>query len=184
MATRYGPPFKLFRLPDSVVERRNILIKSMGIGTTVTKNDMQPSKAIILPQIILIIRSDNSKSFIQFNVLASLSNHSYAICISLYVNRIRLYLLLCHQCVIRMSLVRTRISSNMSLVYTRMSLLYTYMSFVCHSYVLVYHPVCHSYVIVSHSYVLACHPHVTRMYSFLIRMSVVCTRCHPDVTRM
>ena len=45
------------------------------------------------------------------------------------------------------------------------------------------------------SYVLVCHPNVTRMYSYVIRMSLVCTRmsyvcqeyvliCHPYVTRI
>ena len=44
-------------------------------------------------------------------------------------------------------------------------------------------------------YVLLCHPYVTRLYSYIIRMSLVCTRipsichsyvlvCHPYVTRM
>ena len=67
--------------------------------------------------------------------------------------------------------------------------------FVCHSYVIV----CHSYVIrmslrdhpyvartssVCHSYVLVCHPNVTCMHSYVIRMSLTCTRCRPYVTRM
>ena len=30
----YGPLFKLFRFPDPALERRNILIKIMRIGTT------------------------------------------------------------------------------------------------------------------------------------------------------
>ena len=48
---------------------------------------------------------------------------------------------------------------------------------------------------VCHSYVLVCHPCVTRMYSYVIRMSLVCTRmssvcysyvlvCYPYVTHM
>ena len=75
-----------------------------------------------------------------------------------------------------------------------MSLGYTRMSSLCHSHALVWH----SYVTmssVSHSYVLVCHPCVTRMYSYDIRMSLVCTRisslchshalgCHPYVTFM
>ena len=40
--------FKLFTLPDLAAELRNILINSMGIGTT--KNHMQLSKAMLLPQ--------------------------------------------------------------------------------------------------------------------------------------
>ena len=69
------------------------------------------------------------------------------------------------------------------------------MSFVCYLYVLIFH-LC----------VLICQSYVSRMYSFVIRMSVVCTRnvirmslvctrisylcysnvlvCHPCVTRM
>ena len=38
---------------------------------------------------------------------------------------------------------------------------------------------CHRYVTrmssVCHSYVLVCHPYITRMYSYVIRMSLVCT---------
>ena len=50
---------------------------------------------------------------------------------------------------------------------------------------------------VCHSYILVCHPYVTRMYSYVIRMSLVCPSyvlvchhhsfvlvCHPYVTRM
>ena len=55
--------------------------------------------------------------------------------------------------------------------------------------------VCHLYVLVCHSYVLVSRPYVTRMYSHVIRMSLVCTRmssichlyvlvCHPYATRM
>ena len=58
---------------------------------------------------------------------------------------------------------------------------------------------CHSYVTRMYSYVirmsLACHPYITRMYSYVIRMSLVCTRmspvchsyvlvCHLYVTRL
>ena len=53
-----------------------------------------------------------------------------------------------------------------------------FMSFVCHSYVICISSVCDSYVIV-------CHLYVTRMYSYAIRMSLVCTRmssvCHSYV---
>ena len=66
------------------------------------------------------------------------------------------------------------------------------MSFVCQSYV----PVCmslvyHSYVrrmfrmsSVCHSYVPVCRPYVTCMYSYIIRMSLVCLVCHLYITRM
>ena len=68
----------------------------------------------------------------------------------------------------------------------RVRLLCTRMSSVCHSYVLVSHPFVtrmYSYVIlmslvissVYHSYVLVCHPYVTRIYSYVIRMSLVCS---------
>ena len=42
---QYGPRFKLFRFPKPVVELRNILIKSMGIGI-VAKNHLQPPKTM------------------------------------------------------------------------------------------------------------------------------------------
>ena len=66
-----------------------------------------------------------------------------------------------------------------------------HMSFVCHSYVL--------YVtrmsFVCHSYGVVCYPYVTCMYSYVIRMSLVCTYmsfvcqsyvlvCHSNVTGM
>ena len=68
------------------------------------------------------------------------------------------------------------------------------MLFVCHSYVILcqsYAMICHLYVL----YVLFCHPYLNCMYSFVIRMSLVCTRmssvchsyvfvCHSYVTRM
>ena len=58
-----------------------------------------------------------------------------------------------------------------------MSVVCTRMSPVCYSYVLVV--ICMSLVCtrmssVSHSYVLEYHPYVTRMYSYVIRMSLVC----------
>ena len=91
----------------------------------------------------------------------------------LYVTRVYLY-------VIRMPLVRTR------------------MSFVCHLYALVCHPYVtrmYSYVIrislvcirisfVCHSYVILCHPYVTRMYSYASRMYSYVLVCYPYVTRM
>ena len=72
---------------------------------------------------------------------------------------------------------------------------YFFMSFLFQSYVIV----CDSYAIcissACDSNVLVCHQYVTRMYSYVIRMSLVCTRmssvchsyvlvCHPYVTRM
>ena len=56
VATRFnaGPPFKLLRFPNPVVELRNILIKSMRIEV-VAKNHLQPPKTKFLPQIILEI---------------------------------------------------------------------------------------------------------------------------------
>ena len=49
-----GPPFKLLRLPNPVVQLRNILIKRMGIEV-VTKNHLEPPKTMFLSQIILKI---------------------------------------------------------------------------------------------------------------------------------
>ena len=67
----------------------------------------------------------------------------------------------------------------------RMSVECTRMSSLCHSCVLVYNDISLAYTRMSsvcHSYILACHRCVTRMYSFVIRMPVVCTRmsslCH------
>ena len=87
----------------------------------------------------------------------------------IYVSRnllARTHLLLYRFKYIKLLLVCTHISSvchsyvlvciRMSLVCTRMSLIYTRMSSVCHSYVLV------------------CHPCVTRMYPYVIRLSLVC----------
>ena len=37
---------------------------------------------------------------------------------------------------------------------------------------------------VCYSHVRVCHAYVTRMYSHVIRMSLVCTLCHPYVTRI
>ena len=54
----------------------------------------------------------------------------------------------------------------------------TCVSFVCHSY-------CTGIPFVCHSFVLVCHLYVTRMYSYVIPMSLVCTRmpslCHSYV---
>ena len=60
---------------------------------------------------------------------------------------------------------------------TCMSLVCTRMSSVCHSHVLVCHFIYSCVIRVSlvcHSHVLVCHPYVTRMYSHVIRMSLVC----------
>ena len=114
--------------------------------------------------------------------------HSYVIRMSLvchpYVTRMSS---VCHSYVICISLVCTRVS----LVCTRMSFVCTRISSICHSYVLVCHLyvfVCHqcdSYIIrmshlctrmssACHSYVPVCNLYVTRMYSYIIRMSLVC----------
>ena len=80
----------------------------------------------------------------------------------------------------------------------RMPVVCTRMSSACHSYVLVCHPyITHMYSLssVCHSHVLVCHPYITHMYSYVIRMSLACTRmssvchsyvlvCHPYVTCM
>ena len=66
----------------------------------------------------------------------------------------------------------------------------THMSFVCNSYVSYITPISMSIICV-----VVCHSYVTCMYSYVIRMSLVCTRmlfvchsyvliCHPYVTRM
>ena len=89
--------------------------------------------------------------------------YSYVL-VSMYSN-----VVLCHSYVIRMSLVCI-LSHSVSLVSTRLSLAYTRMSFVCHSYVLV----CTRMSFVCHSYTLVCHSYVTRIYSYVIRMSLVC----------
>ena len=44
----------------------------------------------------------------------------------------------------------------------------------CHSYVIRMSLVCTRVSFVSHSYVLVCHPCVTRMYSYVIRISLIC----------
>ena len=87
------------------------------------------------------------------------SCHSHAICMRSYSIYMYLYAM-------RMWVVCTRISS------------------VCHSYVLVCNGMSLTFILMSSvydSYVLVCHPYVTRMYSYIIRMSLV---CHPYVTRM
>ena len=122
---------------------------------------------MILPQKNLKIRSESSKSFVQFNILSVIFKS-----------------FVCNLYVIRMSIVCTLIplvyhsyDTPMYLYVIRMSLIFTRMSIVCHSYVLV-----------SHSY-------VTRMYSYVTRMSLACTRmssvchlyvlvCHPYVIHM
>ena len=79
--------------------------------------------------------------------------------------------------------------THMCMYVIGMSVVCTRMSSVCHS--------SHKclYVMVCHSYVLVCNPHVTRIYSYVIRMSTICSPmspvchsyvpiCHPYVTRM
>ena len=60
----------------------------------------------------------------------------------------------------------------------------TPMSSACHLYVLVCNGmplvctpmslICARILSVCHSYILVCHPHVTPMYSYVIRMSLIC----------
>ena len=148
---------------------------------------------MFLPQTILKIRSESSKSFIQFNI-------SYVILKSYICN---LYVIRMSILCTRMPLVCrshvTRVCSyviRMSLLCVCKSSVYTRMSSVCHSYVLVCHShvtrmysyvnlmslVCTFMLSVCHSYAFVCHPYVTRMYSYVIRMSLVCTcmtsACH------
>ena len=108
---------------------------------------------MILPQIILKIRSDSSKSFIRFNfsyiILKSFVWNLYAIRMSIECTRISL---VCHSCISSMYPFVIR----MLLLYVRKSSVCTRILFVCHSYVLI------------------CHPYVTRMYSYVVRMSLVC----------
>ena len=145
------PLFKLFRLPDLVVELRNILIKGMGIGTT--KNHLQLPKTMFLPQKMLKITISNHQirytvkyscysHVIRMSVVftrLSLVYHSYVLVCHPYVIRISL---LCHPSVTRMLFVCARVLS-VSLVYhwyvIHMSLVCTRMSSVCHSYLLVCH---------------------------------------------
>ena len=64
----------------------------------------------------------------------------------------------------------------------------TRISFVFHSYVIHLSSVCHSYAIrlslICRLYLLGCNPYVTRMYSYVILMSLVCTRMLSVCTRM
>ena len=98
----------------------------------------------------------------------SFKRYIYVICISFechsYVTRLSF---VCHSYVTRMPFVCV----VWHLYVIRISLVYTRMSPVYHSYVLVctrMSPVCHSYLLV-------CHPYVTRMYSYVICMSLICT---------
>ena len=129
---------------------------------------------MILPQTILKIRSDSSKSFIQFDIsyvfLKSFVCNLYVIRMSILCTRVPLvchsYVTHMYSYVIRVSFLCVRKSSvcigrhsYVTCMYSyviRMSLVYTRMSPVCHSYVFVWHP------------------YVTRMYSCVIRMSLVC----------
>ena len=115
------------------------------------------------------------------------------------------YLTRMYSCFICMLLISARMSCCATRIYTfvmvwysyvlicrGMSLVCTRMSSVCHSYVLVCHPYVTSiwYIIrmslvydissACHSYVLMCHLYVIRLYSYVIRMSLVCgfTRNH------
>ena len=79
--------------------------------------------------------------------------------------------------------------THMCMYVIGISVVCTRMSSVCHS--------SHKclYVMVCHSYVLVCNPHVTRIYSYVIRMSTICSPmspvchsyvlvCHAYVTRL
>ena len=113
--------------------------------------------------------------------------HSYVIRMSLVCTRMspvcHSYVLVCHPYV-----------THIYWYVFRMSLVCTCMSSVCHSYVLLCNRmsfVCHSYVLlrqpyvtrstrrtrmsfVCHSFVLLCQLYVARMYSYVIRMPLVC----------
>ena len=128
LATRYSKGFLSnysgYQRPCSWIWEYSI-IKYEDRNNTVTKNHLQPPRAMILPQTILKIRSDSSKSFIQFNIS----------CVSLNS-------FVCNLYVIRMSLLCTRMSfvchSYMFVNYLCVLVCYSYitrMSFVCHSYV-------------------------------------------------
>ena len=158
--------------------------KSIKKSKNISKNHLQPPKAMILPRTILKIRSDSSKYFIQFNIsyviLKSFLCNLYVIPMSIVCTLMplgyHLYVTCMYSYVIRISFLCVRISS-----------LCTRMSFVCHSYVLVCHPCVirmYSYVIrmslvysrmssVCHSYVLVYFPYVTRMYSYVMPISLV-----------
>ena len=111
---QYGPPFKLFRLIDPVVELTIILIKKYGDwNNIVTKNHLQRPKEMILPQTVLKIRSDISKSFVQFNIshviLKSFVCNLNVICMSIVCTLMPLkchsYVTVMYSYVIRMSLL-------------------------------------------------------------------------------
>ena len=148
------PLFKLFRLPDLVVELRNILIKGMGIGTT--KNHLQLPKTMFLPQKMLKITISNH----QIRYTVKYSCYSHVIRMSVVFTRLSLvyhsYVLVCHPYVIRISLLChpyvicmcscvirvTRISlvcypyvTRMYSYVIRMSLVSTRMSSLCQPYV-------------------------------------------------
>ena len=129
---------------------------------------------MILRQKNLKIRSETSKSFIQFNILSVIFKS-----------------FVCNLYVIRMSIVCTLIplvyhsyDAPMYLYVIRMSFLCVHKSSLCTCMPFVYH-----------SYLLECHSYVTRMYSYVTRVSLACTRmssvchlyvliCHPYVTHM
>ena len=134
------PLFKLFRLPDLIVELRNILIKGMGIGTT--KNHLQLPKTMFLPQKMLKITISNY----QIRYTVKYSCYSHVIRMSVVFTRLSLVYhsyvirisLLCHPYVICMCSCVIR-ATRMSLVcYAYVTRIYSYvirMSLVCHLYV-------------------------------------------------
>ena len=98
---------------------------------------------------------------------------SYVLVYHLYVTRMYLYVMVCHLYILLYQPYVTRIYSCL----IRMSLVYSRMSFVCHSYVFVHH----SYVTRMYSYVIRMSLVCTRMsfvcHSYVlvvIRMSLVC----------
>ena len=113
---------------------------------------------MILPQKNLKIRSESSKSLIQFNI-SSVIFKSFV----------------CNLYVIRMSIVCTLIPLVYHSYDTPMYLYVIHMLFLCvHKSSL-----CTCMPFVCHSYLLICQSYVTRMYSYLTRMSLVCTRMSP-----
>ena len=99
--------------------------------------------------------------------------HSYALMRHSYVTHVYLYVNCLPPVCTRMLLVSVRMSfvcySYVLVCLICISPVCTRMSFVCHSYILVYH----SHVTCMFSYV---NSYRTRMYSYLIRMSLLCTR--------
>ena len=84
---------------------------------------------------------------------------------------IRSYFIYMYSYVIRMSLICARMSS----VFTHMCPYVISMSLVYHPYATRVYSFIIRISVVCQSYVIVCHPNVSRMYSYVIRMSLVCT---------